>query len=147
MNRKYNNRYDIEGCGNDDGNGNKLYYPNFYENYENSKQFSKNSHKTIPDSNHKIFNPSSSSIEANVDESPGTYSLQSGAFSLQENAESQKIYLMSSGFNVHITKLYRKTKNLYAVRIGYYSTEKEAEKVGNKIKSKLDLDTIIVKNK
>ena len=117
------------------------------ENYENSKQFSKNSHKTIPDSDHKIFNPSSSSIEADVDESPGTYSLQSGAFSLQENAESQKIYLLSGGFNARITKLYRKTNNLYAVRIGYYSTEKEAEKVGNKIKSKLDLDTIIVKNK
>ena len=54
---------------------------------------------------------------------------------------------MSSGFKVRITKLYRKTKNLYAVRIGYYNTEKEAEKVGNKIKSKLDLDTIVVKNK
>jgi len=38
----YNNRYDMEGCGNENANVNKLYYPNFYEGYENLKDKLKN---------------------------------------------------------------------------------------------------------
>lgn len=34
---EYNNRYDIEGCINHGENADKLYFPNFYEGYENFK--------------------------------------------------------------------------------------------------------------
>ena len=81
-----------------------------------------------------------------VDKKSGGYSLQSGAFSLNENAEKQKIYIMSGGFSARIKELYQKNKILYAVRIGHYNTSKDAENEGNKIKSMLDLNTIVVKN-
>ena len=81
-----------------------------------------------------------------VDKKSGGYSLQSGAFSSNENAEKQKTYLMSGGFNAHIIELYHQRKILYAVRIGKYNTLKEAEEVSNQIKSLLDLKTIVVKD-
>lgn len=37
----YNNRYDIEGCGNTDQNANKLYCPNFHEGYDQFKEILK----------------------------------------------------------------------------------------------------------
>ena len=70
-----------------------------------------------------------------------------GAYSSQENAEYQKIYIINGGFNARIAELFRQTKILYAVRIGYYDTAKEAEAIARKIKSMLDFDTIAAENK
>ena len=118
------------------------------DDYEHSKQSSINTIQPSPKKNQGVFNSltSPSVIETEVDKSTGRYSLQSGAFSLQENADNQKIYLINGGFNARITELYRQNKILYTVRIGYYNTAKEAEEVASKIKSILDLDTIVVKN-
>ena len=82
-----------------------------------------------------------------VNKSLGRYSLQSGAFTLKKNAEEQKMHIINFGFDARVDELVRKTKKLYAVRIGYYDTEKEAKKIGNEIKSKLDLQTIVVTKK
>ena len=53
---------------------------------------------------------------------------------------------MSEGFNARIAELYQ-PKILYVVRIGYYNNKEDADEVRNKIKSKLDIETIIIKNK
>ena len=118
------------------------------DDFENSKQSSINTIQPSLGKEQKIFNSITSSpvIETEVDKSTGGYSLQSGAYSSQENAENQKIYIINWGFNARIVEFYRQTKILYAVRIGYYDTAKEAEEVASKIKSILDLDTIVVKN-
>jgi len=119
------------------------------DDYEHSKQSSINTIQPSPGKNQEVFNFSTSSpvIETKVDNNTGGYSLQSGAFSLQKNADNQKIYIINGGFNARIAELYRQNKILYTVRIGYYGTAKEAEEAANKIKSMLDLDTIVVKNK
>ena len=118
------------------------------DDYEYSKQSSINTIQSSLGKNQKVFNSSTSAsvIETEGDKSTGRYSLQSGAYSSQENAENQKIYIINGGFNARIAELYRQTKILYAVRIGYYDTANEAEEVASKIKSILDLDTIVVKN-
>ena len=118
------------------------------DDYEHSKRLSRNTIQPSPEKNQGVFtsSPSSSVIATKVDKSTVGYSLQSGAYSSQENAENQKIYLKNSGFNAHVAELYRQTKILYAVRIGYYDTAKESEEVSSKLKSMLDLDTIVVKN-
>ena len=76
----------------------------------------------------------------------GIYSLQSGAYSILENADQQKINLIIAGFDARITELYRNNKVLYAVRIGYFNNKEDARQIGSQIKAKVDLDTIIVTN-
>ena len=84
--------------------------------------------------------------EVSIYASNGIYSLQTGAFSIRINAESQKIDLTIAGFNARITELYRNNSVLYAVRIGYYNSKNDARKISPQIKSKVGLNTIIVKN-
>ena len=122
---------------------------NLLDDYEHSKQSSINTIQPSLGKNQEAFNYSTSSsiIKTEVDKSTVGYSLQAGAYSLQENADNQKIYLINSGFNARIAELYRQNKILYTVRIGYYDTAKEAEDVSSKIKSILYLDTIVVENK
>ena len=81
-----------------------------------------------------------------MDKNSRKYSLQSGAFGLKKNAENQKIFLKGMGFDARIAELYRQTKTLYIVRIGYYASKQEAEDAAKTIKSTLDLSTIIVVN-
>ena len=76
----------------------------------------------------------------------GIYSLQSGAYSILENADQQKINLIIAGFDARITELYRNNKVLYAVRIGYFNSNEDARQIGSQIKTKVDLDTIVVTN-
>ena len=74
----------------------------------------------------------------------GLYSLQTGAFSVRNNAESQRIDLTIAGFNARITELYRDKRVLYAVRVGYYNSKDDARKIGSQVKTRLDFDTIVV---
>ena len=82
--------------------------------------------------------------DANV--SVGIYSLQSGAYSVRENAEFQKSHLIIAGFNARVTELHRNNRVLYIVRIGYFKNKDDAREVGSQIKTKLNLKTIIVTN-
>ena len=76
----------------------------------------------------------------------GIYSLQSGAYSIRENAELQKTNLIIAGFSARITELYRNNRVLYAVRIGYFKNKDDAREVGSQIKIKLNLKTIVITN-
>jgi len=82
----------------------------------------------------------------NTDNSHGIYSLQTGAYSIRENAESQKINLIIAGFSARINELYKSQRRLYAVRIGHFNSKEDAQKVGAQIKSKLDINTIVIRN-
>ena len=79
-------------------------------------------------------------------DSVGIYSLQSGAYSVRENAEFQKTNLIISGFSARVTELHRNNRVLYAVRIGYYNSKDDAGIIGSQIKTKLNLETIVVTN-
>ena len=76
----------------------------------------------------------------------GIYSLQSGAYGVLENADQQKINLIIAGFDARITELYRNNKVLYAVRIGYFNSKEDSRQISSLIKTKVDLDTIVVTN-
>ena len=78
--------------------------------------------------------------------SVGIYSLQSGAYSIRENAEFQKNNLIIAGFSARVTELHRNNRVLYAVRIGYYDSKNDAGIIGSQIKTKLDIATIVVTN-
>ena len=83
-------------------------------------------------------------IDAN--NASGPYSLQTGAYSVMENAESQKINLIIAGFSARINKLYKSNRTLYAVRIGHYDKREDAQKVGAEIKAKFGIKTVIITN-
>ena len=85
-------------------------------------------------------------VQFNSDNSNGIYSLQTGAYSVSKNAESQKINLIIAGFKARINELYKSNQTLYAVRIGHFDSKEDAQKVGAQIKAKLDLDTIVITN-
>ncbi|MBC8213470.1 MAG: SPOR domain-containing protein [Candidatus Marinimicrobia bacterium] len=74
------------------------------------------------------------------------FSLQVGAFSSSENAQRIVDKLNSRGFRARIDKITSGNNTLFAVREGYYSSKVEANKIGTNIKSRLDLDTIVIKN-
>ncbi len=78
--------------------------------------------------------------------SVGIYSLQSGAYSVRENAEFQKTNLIIAGFSARVIELHRNNRVLYAVRIGYYNSKNGAKTIGSQIKTKLDIATIVVTN-
>ena len=78
--------------------------------------------------------------------SVGIYSLQSGAYSVRENAEFQKTNLIIAGFSARVTELHRNNRVLYAVRIGYYNSKNDAGIMSSQIKTKLDIPTIVVTN-
>ena len=85
-------------------------------------------------------------VTFNTDNSHGIYSLQTGAYNVRENAESQKINLIIAGFSARINELYKSQRRLYAVRIGHFNSKEDAQKVGAQIKSKLDINTIVIRN-
>ena len=65
---------------------------------------------------------------------------------MKENAEAQKVDLIIAGFSARINELYKSNRTLYAVRIGHFKSKEEAQKVGKQIKSKLDINTIVITN-
>ena len=119
--------------------------------FEKSDQEKKNAKEFAP----KFSMPEVAPVEI-MDKTPivtidaknasGTYSLQTGAYSVMENAESQKINLIIAGFSARINKLYKSDRTLYAVRIGHYDKREDAQKVGAQIKAKLGINTIVITN-
>jgi len=91
--------------------------------------------------------PEDSTTKQNNANSPmGNYSLQTGAYNIKENAELQITNLLIAGFSARVTELHRNNMVLYAVRIGYYKSKDDAGIIGLQIKTKLDLDTILISN-
>ena len=122
---------------------------NLLRNYENSNFSSKiDIKKKSVNKEKKSYDLGKSSIsKKKANTKFENYTLQSGAFGLRKNAENQMIFLKGAGFDSRIIELDRKSKKLYVVRIGYYETKQEADKVAKTIKSTLDLSTIVITNK
>ena len=119
--------------------------------FEKSDQEKKSAKEFAP----KFSTPEVTPVEI-MDETPivtidahnasGIYSLQTGAYSVMENAESQKINLIIAGFSARINELYKSNRTLYAVRIGHYDDKEDAQKAGAQIKAKLGINTIVITN-
>ena len=119
--------------------------------FEKSKKQKEEDKVQSPESVEPVDIPIEYKMEAPIDQiesalNSGIYSLQSGAFSMLENADQQKINLIIAGFDARITELYRNNKVLYAVRIGYFNSKEDAREISSQIKTKVDLDTIVVTN-
>ena len=115
-----------------------------YQEKENAKAFASKNSKSEVAFGEIIYDTPIVIIEAR--NASGIYSLQTGAYSLRENAESQKINLIISGFSARINELYKSNGMLYAVRIGEFDSKEDALKVGAQIKTKLDINTIVITN-
>jgi tetratricopeptide (TPR) repeat protein len=113
---------------------------------EHKEVLNKLSEKSVLLNEKTIINDMRQIKEVSMEVLKGNYSLQSGAFSIRRNAESQKIDLTIAGFNARITELYKDKRVLYAVRVGYYKNKDDAIKIGSQIKIKLNYDTIVITN-
>ena len=113
------------------------------QDFEKSNQQKEDAKEKTP----KSSKPEGIPIKQNdTNGSVGIYSLQSGAYSVRENAELQKTNLIIAGFSARVTELHRNNRVLYAVRIGYYNSKNDAGIIGSQIKTKLDIATIVVTN-
>ena len=93
-----------------------------------------------------INHPNNASSLIRRTESILGYSLQSGAYEIKTNAIAQSKNLNSVGFDSRIIELNRKKQILFAVRIGHYNSKQDAETIGERIKSRLNIETIVVKD-
>jgi len=119
--------------------------------FENSKKQKEQAEAQSPEPVEPVDIPVEYKTEVPIDQidsalDNGIYSLQSGAYGVLENADQQKINLIIAGFDARITELYRNNKVLYAVRIGYFNSKEDARQISSLIKTKVDLDTIVVTN-
>ena len=76
--------------------------------------------------------------------SSGKYTLQVGAFSTVANAEKQKDFFENLGYEIEITNKVRSGKSLYLVWAGSFATPEEAHKFGKEVKSKYNMDSIVI---
>ena len=72
----------------------------------------------------------------------GNYSIQIAAYGNGKNADTQKNMLISAGLDARVEKL--TTRNLFAVRVGYYSSKDEAKDDLKKINSIIDGKAIVI---
>ena len=72
----------------------------------------------------------------------GNYSIQIGAYGNSKNADSQKNMLTNAGLDARVEKLI--TRNLFAVRVGYYSSKDEAKDDLRKINSIINGKAIVI---
>lgn len=72
------------------------------------------------------------------------YTLQTGAFSTAANAEKQKNFFEEKGLSVEITNKVRGGRSLFLVWVGSYATADEAKRFGREVRSKYNIDSIIV---
>ena len=113
------------------------------QDFEKSNQQKEDAKEQTPNS----AEPKNISTKQNyTNGSVGIYSLQSGAYSIRENAKFQKNNLIIAGFSARVTELHRNNRVLYGVRIGYYNSKNDAGIIGSQIKTKLDIATIVVTN-
>jgi len=87
-----------------------------------------------------IFNKVKDEITSPIPE--GNYSIQVGAYGSKKNADSQTDLLSAAGLNARTEKLI--SRNLHAVRVGYYASKEEAKEDLDKINSIIDGKAIII---
>jgi len=74
----------------------------------------------------------------------GQYALQMGAYSLQTNAEKQKLFFEDLGYPVEVINKVRDNKSLFVVLVGEFKTADEARAKGDEIREKYDMHPMVV---
>ena len=72
------------------------------------------------------------------------YTLQTGAFSTSANAEKQKSFFEDKGLTVEVTNKVRGGRSLFLVWVGSYGSSDEAKRFGKDVRSKYNIDSIVV---
>jgi cell division septation protein DedD len=72
------------------------------------------------------------------------YTLQTGAFSTSANAEKQKTFFEDKGLTVEVTNKVRGGRSLFLVWVGSYATADDARRFGREVRSKYNIDSIVV---
>jgi cell division septation protein DedD len=72
------------------------------------------------------------------------YTLQTGAFSTAANAEKQKNFFEDKGLTVEVTNKVRGGRSLFLVWVGSYASADEAKRFGREVRSKYNIDSIVV---
>ncbi len=75
---------------------------------------------------------------------PVRFSLQVGAFTLYANAETQKARFESLGYATELVSKVRNTRALFIVLVGDYATYDEAKTAAAGVKTKLNIDTMVI---
>lgn len=75
---------------------------------------------------------------------PATFSLQTGAYGAQANAEKQRKFFASLGYSVEMITKVRDTKTLFVVLVGNFGSYEEARAQGAEIKKKYNVETMVV---
>ncbi|MFQ6616442.1 MAG: SPOR domain-containing protein [Fidelibacterota bacterium] len=75
---------------------------------------------------------------------PRPYVVQVGAYGSIENALRQKMVLEQRGYDVEVWPLTVRGRELHAVQIVRYASRREAEKVGEKVKSSLGFAFLVL---
>ncbi|HUL45359.1 MAG TPA: SPOR domain-containing protein [Bacteroidota bacterium] len=73
-----------------------------------------------------------------------SYVLQTGAFSTLSNAQKQKNYFQELGYSVDINNKIRGNRSLYLVWVGGYKSVEEARAAVKEIRTKYNVESIIV---
>ena len=73
------------------------------------------------------------------------YTIQLGAFGKEKNANQTITKLKKTGYVPRVDKISVKGKTLYAVRYGYFETEKEARKIQSKLKQDFAVKSFLKK--
>ena len=72
------------------------------------------------------------------------YTLQTGAFSTAANAEKQKNFFEVKGYTVEITNKVRGGRSLFLVWVGSYGSADEAKRAGRDVRTKYNVESIVV---
>jgi cell division protein FtsN len=88
--------------------------------------------------------PETAKSPAALETPRGRYALQVGAYSLQENAEKQKLFFEDLGFPVEVMNKVKDTRSLYIVLVGNYGSSDEARAKGAEIKKNYNIQSMVV---
>ncbi len=72
------------------------------------------------------------------------YTIQTGAFSTSANAEKQKSFFEDKGLTVEVTNKVRGGRSLFLVWVGSYATAEDARRFGKEVRTKYNIDSIVV---
>ena len=78
------------------------------------------------------------------EEKQGRYTLQVGAFTTAANAEKQKSFFEKLGYQAEITNKVRSGRSVFLVWVGSFRTPEEAKVFGRRVRSKYNINSMVV---
>ena len=88
--------------------------------------------------------PPADSEEPRMDVVQGQFALQVGAYSIQVNAEKQKLFFEDLGYPVEVINKVGGSQSLFLVLVGNYTTYDEAKAKEAQIKNTYNIDSFVV---